>query len=113
MAWPPTIPAGGKVDLTPMATTHPADHNAIALALQEIVNVLGSDPAGGSADLTAYLTAAAADTAAAAAVAADAAADIAAGLLHLVSSSGDPITVTVSDSAASGTPVGIVLWFEY
>lgn len=49
MAYPPTVPSATRTNLTAMDTTHPADHNQIANALTDIVNVLGSTPAGASA----------------------------------------------------------------
>jgi hypothetical protein len=38
MAWPPTLPTTGRADTTPMAATHPADHNLAAGALAALVN---------------------------------------------------------------------------
>lgn len=37
MAWPPSIPPTNRTNATPQQDTHPADHNAIAAALAEIV----------------------------------------------------------------------------
>jgi microcystin-dependent protein len=55
MAYPPTIPPATRTNNTPQVDDHPDDHNAIANALTDIVNALGSDPAGDAASLTAYL----------------------------------------------------------
>jgi hypothetical protein len=56
MTYPPSIPSNTRADQTPQAGNHPADHNAIANALTDIVNELGSDPSSTFASLTARLS---------------------------------------------------------
>ncbi len=56
MAYPPTVPSGARINTTPQVDTHPADHLEIHAALTDIINELGADPSGDSADLTAFLT---------------------------------------------------------
>lgn len=53
MAYPPAVPSGARINTTPQVDTHPADHLEIHAALTDIVTVLGSDPAGDAADVTA------------------------------------------------------------
>lgn len=55
MAYPPTIPPNTRANTTPTFDNHPDDHNDISNALTDIVNVLGANPAGSAADLTALL----------------------------------------------------------
>lgn len=55
MPYPPPVPPANRVNTTPSFDNHPGDHNAISTALTEIINVLGNDPAGGLASLTARL----------------------------------------------------------
>lgn len=57
MAYPPSPPALGKANATPQNNDHPAHHNALAQAIRDIIDVLGTDPAGDSASLTARLLA--------------------------------------------------------
>lgn len=60
MPYPPTIPPNTRTNLTPQDTSHPNDHNLIANALTDIVNVLGSAPQGSSATVQARIEAIAA-----------------------------------------------------
>lgn len=46
MAYPPTVPPATRINATPQVDTHPADHNAISGALNDMVNELGSNPSG-------------------------------------------------------------------
>lgn len=55
MAYPPSVPSGARINTTPQVNTHPADHVSIHAALTDIINELGSNPSGDSADLTAWL----------------------------------------------------------
>jgi hypothetical protein len=55
MAYPPTLPPDTRTNTTPQANNHPTDHNQIVDAIQSLINVLGSNPAGGAADLTTRL----------------------------------------------------------
>lgn len=57
MAYPYSSPAANKADATVTATDHPAHHNALANALIDLLAELGAGPKGGSADLTARLSA--------------------------------------------------------
>lgn len=57
MAYPPSPPALGKVNTTPQVDDHPAHHNALAQAIRDIVDILGTDPSGDYATLTEWLTA--------------------------------------------------------
>lgn len=57
MAYPPSDPANNKADSTPTTTDHAAHHNTVANAIIDIIDELGSGPKGGSADLTARLSA--------------------------------------------------------
>jgi hypothetical protein len=56
MAYPPDTIAANKTALLKTLTDHPAHHNALATAINDIVGMLGTDPAGDSATLTARLT---------------------------------------------------------
>lgn len=60
MVYPPTLPAADRTDSTIAAGNHAQDHNVAALALADIVEVLGADPAGDHPDLTERLGAVAA-----------------------------------------------------
>lgn len=51
MAYPPPVPTGTRINTTPQVNTHPNDHNLIHAALTDIINVLGSNPAGNAADI--------------------------------------------------------------
>lgn len=55
MAYPPSVPAGTRINTTPQVNTHPTDHNTIHAALTDIINELGSNPSGDYADLTTNL----------------------------------------------------------
>lgn len=55
MPYPPAVPPATRVNTDPQFDNHPADHNAIAAALNAILAELGSDPSGAAADLTARL----------------------------------------------------------
>lgn len=57
MAYPPSDPAADKTNATVTLTDHPNHHNALANAIIDIIDELGSGPKGGSADLTARLSA--------------------------------------------------------
>lgn len=48
MAYPPALPVNNRVNATPQANNHPADHNTLVNALTDILNELGSDPSSGS-----------------------------------------------------------------
>lgn len=45
MAWPPTIPAANVTNTTEQNNRHPADHNAIAAALTDVVGFVAVGPA--------------------------------------------------------------------
>lgn len=55
MAYPPTPPST-RTGSDLLAGNHAADHTAIANALTDIINELGTNPKGDSASLTAFLT---------------------------------------------------------
>lgn len=40
MAWPPILPQADRTNLTPQDTSHPGDHNLIATALEDVVDVM-------------------------------------------------------------------------
>lgn len=52
MAYPPPLPALGKVNSTPQNNDHPAHHNALAQAIRDIVDILGESPADGASDMS-------------------------------------------------------------
>lgn len=56
MSYPPSALAANKTALTKTLTDHPAHHNSIANAINDIVTELGTDPSGASASLTVRLT---------------------------------------------------------
>lgn len=47
MAYPPTPPPNTRTNATPLPENHAGDHNDISDALTDIINELGTDPAGG------------------------------------------------------------------
>lgn len=55
MAYPPELPPSSRTNSTLMATNHALDHNKVAAALEDLVEVLGADPSGAYADLTSRL----------------------------------------------------------
>lgn len=55
MPYPPAVPPATRVNTDPQFDNHPADHNAIANALNAILAELGNDPSGAAADLTVRL----------------------------------------------------------
>lgn len=55
MAWPPPVPPNNRANTTPSFDNHPGDHNLIADALNEIIGILGADPSGGFADISAAM----------------------------------------------------------
>jgi microcystin-dependent protein len=57
MAYPPTVPPNSRANGTATFDDHPSDHNALADALTDLINELGSGPKGGSTDLTVRLAA--------------------------------------------------------
>lgn len=58
MPWtPPSVPPNTRADNTPLTTNHPGDHNDISDALTAIINVLGSNPEGAEASITALVAA--------------------------------------------------------
>jgi microcystin-dependent protein len=57
MAYPPSIPPNNRTNGTLALNNHPSDHNVTADALTDIVNELGSSPAGTFDDVTARLAA--------------------------------------------------------
>lgn len=57
MAYPPSSIATGKTDNTAQSGDHPTHHNDLAVAVNDIVTELGTDPAGASASLTVRLAA--------------------------------------------------------
>ena len=57
MAYPPPLPPAGRVNSTPQADNHPADHNTLVAAMTDILNELGSDPSGGFANVMARINA--------------------------------------------------------
>lgn len=63
MPYPPPDPATDKTNATDQDTDHPDHHNELAQAIIDIVDELGADPKGSSADLTDRLTALVADIA--------------------------------------------------
>lgn len=62
MTWPPAaLPPATRTDGTPSATNHADDHNKAATVLADIVDVLGTDPAGSYPDVSARLAAVGSD----------------------------------------------------
>lgn len=55
MAYPPAALAADKANSTSQFADHPAHHNAIANAINDIVAELGTNPSQGSADVTTLL----------------------------------------------------------
>lgn len=55
MPYPPVIPPATRVNQTPQADNHPADHNGLSQALTDIVNELGANPSGPAASLDSRL----------------------------------------------------------
>jgi hypothetical protein len=53
MAYPPPVLPINRDNATPQQDTHPADHNAVNLAVNDITTVLGPWPPGGSATVMA------------------------------------------------------------
>lgn len=52
MAYPPPLPPATRTDSTISAVNHAADHNKIASALRDLVEIIGADPAGSYLSLT-------------------------------------------------------------
>lgn len=55
MPYPPTAPPTNRLNTTPMVDNHPSDHNMLATALLDLINMLGSQPQGADDDLEARL----------------------------------------------------------
>jgi len=55
MAWPPPTLPINRTDATPQQTTHAGDHNALSQAVNDATTVLGTNPQGGDASVTARL----------------------------------------------------------
>jgi hypothetical protein len=58
MSYPPPVLPINKTNASPQQDAHPAEHNAIGQAINDVVAVLGADPAGGWGSLTARLASA-------------------------------------------------------
>jgi len=57
MAYPPPLPPTTRTDSTISAGNHAQDHNKLAAALRDVIEVLGADPSGGYASLSERLLA--------------------------------------------------------
>lgn len=57
MSYPPSVLAVNRTDSTSQQTTHPADHNTVNQAVNDIVAELGPAPHGGSATVQARIAA--------------------------------------------------------